>query len=95
MRRPCLHAVLPPAAVLAAVLAASPAFAHPSLYFDDAGLAELEQRAASTTDSGLGWSFAEAFESIKDAVNKGYRYSAMPVGNNWVLEVVGAPPGTP
>jgi hypothetical protein len=33
----------------------------------------------------------QGFETIEDASGKGYRYSARPVGNNWVLEVVGAP----
>jgi len=37
----------------------------------------------------------QGFESIQDATGKGYRYSAKPVGNNWVLEVVSAPTATP
>ena len=37
----------------------------------------------------------EGFESVQDATGKGYRYSAKPVGNNWVLEVVSAPTATP
>jgi hypothetical protein len=33
----------------------------------------------------------EGFETIKDATGKGYKYSAKPDGNNWVLELVGKP----
>ncbi len=33
----------------------------------------------------------EGFETIKDATGKGYKYSAKPEGNNWVLELVGKP----
>jgi hypothetical protein len=33
----------------------------------------------------------EGFEAIKDATGKGYKYSAKPEGNNWVLELVGKP----
>ena len=37
----------------------------------------------------------EGFEAIVDATGKGYKYSATPVGNDWILEAVGAPGGTP
>ena len=33
----------------------------------------------------------EGFETIKDATGKGYKYSAKPDGDNWVLELVGKP----
>ena len=33
----------------------------------------------------------EGFENIKDATGKGYKYSAKPDGDNWVLELVGKP----
>ena len=33
----------------------------------------------------------EGFETIADATGKGYKYSAKPDGNNWVLELIGKP----
>ena len=35
------------------------------------------------------------FEAIMDATGKGYRYAASPVGNNWVVEVIGVPDESP
>ena len=33
----------------------------------------------------------QGFETIEDATGRGYKYSAKPVGNNWVLELVATP----
>jgi hypothetical protein len=33
----------------------------------------------------------EGFETVQDATGKGFKYSAKPVGNDWVLELVSAP----
>jgi hypothetical protein len=33
----------------------------------------------------------EGFETVEDATGKGYKYSAKPVANDWVLELVSAP----
>ena len=33
----------------------------------------------------------QGFEQIEDATGQGYEYSAKPIGNNWVLELVAAP----
>jgi hypothetical protein len=33
----------------------------------------------------------EGFEKVEDATGKGYKYSAKPVENDWVLELVSAP----
>ncbi len=33
----------------------------------------------------------EGFETVEDGTDKGYKYSAKPVGNDWVLELVSAP----
>lgn len=53
-----------------ASLLSLPALAHPSLYFDAAGLAQLKQLAADDTDAGLGWSYAEVFDGIVKAADQ-------------------------